>query len=142
MADDVSPDDTARLVNLLISTWPAGVRGYVWTDVLGPMQREDAHATYLHLRRQSDKPPSVARFEEEYRARRAARRRQEVERQAALPLDAPEVLGPRDPRAIAAYERGLAQGAAEVARMEAQREERERVFQERRAARHAQEVST
>jgi hypothetical protein len=79
-------DERARLVHDLISTWPAGVRGYVWTDALTALRHDVARATYLHLRTHADKAPSVAKFLEEYRARDTERRRREEARQATLPL--------------------------------------------------------
>jgi hypothetical protein len=65
--------DRARLVNLLTSTWPAGVKGYVWTDTLGPLDHALAHSAYVELRDHEDRPPSVARFVAAYHARRSAR---------------------------------------------------------------------
>ena len=65
-------DEAARLVNLITSTWPTGVRGHVWTDVLADLEHQLARDAYLHLRDTSEKPPPVAQFQAAYRARRAA----------------------------------------------------------------------
>jgi len=67
----VNAAETARLVNLLISTWPAGVKGYVWTDTLGPLDHDPALAAYLELREHDERPPSVARYLAAYHAQRA-----------------------------------------------------------------------
>lgn len=133
----MTPNEVGRMVQLLIATWPAGVRGYVWTDVLTPMQHDLAHATYLGLRRHSDKPPSVAKFEEEYRARQRARR---LRAQEMLPLFDEPTFAPNHPRAITAFERGLDIGRSEMARMEAQRVEREQQYLARKAEREAREA--
>jgi hypothetical protein len=70
----MNPNDTARLVNLLISTWPAGVKGHIWTDTLGPLDLEHAHATYRGLRDHDERAPSVARFLAAYHQHTAAAR--------------------------------------------------------------------
>jgi len=62
-------DDTATLVNLLVSTWPTGVRGHVWTDTLSELDHTPALATYRALRDRSDRAPSVAQFLADYRER-------------------------------------------------------------------------
>lgn len=64
--------DRARLTNLLISTWPAGVRGYVWNDTLGDLDQYHATEAYRTLRETEERPPSVARFMAVYHARQQA----------------------------------------------------------------------
>jgi hypothetical protein len=66
-------DDCARLVNLVVSTWPSGVKGHVWTEALIGYDYDLARAAYVDLRDSDEKPPSVARFIAAYhRARTAA----------------------------------------------------------------------
>jgi hypothetical protein len=64
-------DDAARLVNMIISTWPAGVKGYVWTDVLRDLEQAEALEAYRQLRDGEERPPSVAKFLAAYHAARA-----------------------------------------------------------------------
>ena len=73
-------DECAGLVNLLVSTWPTGVRGHVWTDTLNELDHASALATYRALRDRCDRAPSIAQFLADYRERvdaahRPARRR-------------------------------------------------------------------
>lgn len=63
-------DDCARLVNLIASTWPAGVKGHVWTDVLTGLEQPLAHAAYRALRDANERL-SVAQFIAQYRSERA-----------------------------------------------------------------------
>ena len=65
-------DECARLVNLIVSTWPSGVKGHVWTDTLGDLEYDIARTAYLKLRDEAERPPPVARFVAVYRAERTA----------------------------------------------------------------------
>lgn len=47
--------EAAHLVNLLIGTWPAGPRGYVWRDVLRPLEHPIADLTYRQLRNHNER---------------------------------------------------------------------------------------
>jgi len=67
----MNPNDCARLVNLLVSTWPSGVKGHVWTDTLGALDYDPARSAYVSLRDSEERPPSVARYLAAYRAERA-----------------------------------------------------------------------
>jgi len=135
----VTDDECARVVNLLISTWPTGVRGYVWTDALGSLRYDMALATYRTLR-DSERTCTVAHFQHAYRQRVDAARRS-AQAQPELPIHE-EALAPDHPRAMRAFERGLIQGKAERAREVAQIEERERLAALAREERLARKVAT
>jgi hypothetical protein len=61
-------EELARLVNRLTATWPSGVRGHIWTTELAHLDAGPAHRTCDQLARSDDRPPSVARFLDVYRA--------------------------------------------------------------------------
>ena len=64
----MNASDTARIVNLIVSTWPSGVKGHVWTDTIGTLEQARAHDAYRELRDTEERPPSVARFLAKYHA--------------------------------------------------------------------------
>jgi hypothetical protein len=64
----MNAEDCAHLVNDIISTWPTGPRGHVWTEQLRSLDINPARRTYNQLARTDEHPPSVARFYATYRA--------------------------------------------------------------------------
>jgi hypothetical protein len=58
-------DDCARIVNLIVSTWPGGVKGHVWTDVLMPLDAALAQTAYMR-NRDSNRTMTVADFRASY----------------------------------------------------------------------------
>lgn len=66
----MTPDNVARIVNQIVSTWPAGVKGHVWTDVLASLEYDLARRAYIELREHEERPPTVARFLASYHAER------------------------------------------------------------------------
>jgi hypothetical protein len=63
----VNSDDTARLVNLIIATWPTGPKAYVWTNTLADLDATPANRAYLALRDTTERI-TVAAFLSAYRA--------------------------------------------------------------------------
>jgi hypothetical protein len=61
-------EELANIVNRLVATWPAGVRGHIWTAELAHLDPGPARRTIDQLARSDDRPPSVARFLDVYRA--------------------------------------------------------------------------
>jgi hypothetical protein len=39
-----------RLSVLIVDTWPAGTRGYIWRDVVEPLDHDQATSAYQQLR--------------------------------------------------------------------------------------------
>jgi len=73
----MTSDDTARLVNLLVATWPTGPKAYVWTQAIADLDAAGANRAYARLRDTVDRV-TVASFLETHRAQRSpteARRR-------------------------------------------------------------------
>jgi len=62
----MSSDDCARLVNLLIATWPAGPKAYVWTQALSRFDAGPAFQAYALLRDHEERI-TVATFGAQYR---------------------------------------------------------------------------
>lgn len=110
----VTPEECGRLVERFVATWPAGVRGAVWTDVLRPLDYDMAKAVYLRLRDNAHRPPSIAEFRDGYAFVQRQRRRAVEDRQARLPFPTEVVHAPDDPLALAAYARGLTHGRADL----------------------------
>jgi hypothetical protein len=84
-------EETARLVNLIISTWPTGPKGYVWTDVLGPLDRALANRSYV-LMRNRDTRITVADFLDQYRALERRQREAEAPPPNQLPLSSTPLI--------------------------------------------------
>lgn len=61
-------EELAGIVSRLVATWPAGVRGHIWTTELAMLDVGPARRTVDQLARSDDRPPSVARFLDVYRA--------------------------------------------------------------------------
>jgi hypothetical protein len=61
-------EELANLVSRLVATWPAGVRGHIWTTELAMLDAGPARKVVDQLARSDDRPPSVARFLDVYRA--------------------------------------------------------------------------
>ncbi len=61
--------EIADVVNLIVSTWPSGSKGNVWTMLLRDRNPDSAVAlaAYSHLRDEDARPPSPARFLEAVR---------------------------------------------------------------------------
>jgi len=107
----MTPDQCSQLVNLIVSTWPTGPKGHVWTDTLGDLEPGPALATYRQLRNDEERPPAIARFIATYRHLHPPEH-------ATLNVDPHEELIPlSDPRARAAFARGLADALADRQRM-------------------------
>jgi len=62
-------DDAARLVNLLVATWPTGPKAYVWTQAVNELDAAGANRAYAKLRDTAERV-TVASFLEAYRALR------------------------------------------------------------------------
>lgn len=62
--------EIADVVNLLVSTWPGGPKGHIWTTLLRDRNPSPgvARAAYAHLRDEDQRPPSPARLLEAIRA--------------------------------------------------------------------------
>ena len=67
----MTADECARIVNLVVSTWPAGPKGHAWTEAIRDLAYADARAAYESVRDVEDRPPSIARYLAAYRAVRA-----------------------------------------------------------------------
>jgi hypothetical protein len=61
----MNADDAARLVNLLVATWPGGPKAYVWTQALEALDAPAANRAYARLR-DTAKSITVAGFREVY----------------------------------------------------------------------------
>lgn len=46
----MTSDDCARLVNLIVATWPTGPKAYIWTQALADLDAAPANRAYLDLR--------------------------------------------------------------------------------------------
>ena len=107
-------DECGRLVDRFTATWPAGVRGVVWADVLRDLDYDLAKAVYLLLRDNEARPPSVKTFRDGVAFVQRRRRRATEDRQARLPLyDAP-ALDPADPRVDAILTAQIAVGREQL----------------------------
>lgn len=53
----------------IVKTWPNGPRQSVWSEVLIELEEAPARKAYEHLRDFTERPPSVAAFLADYRAR-------------------------------------------------------------------------
>lgn len=84
-------EETARLVNLIISTWPTGPKGYVWTDVLGLLDRALANRAYV-LMRNRDARITVADFIDQYRILERRQREANDPPPNQLPLSSPPLI--------------------------------------------------
>lgn len=102
-------DETAGLVNRIVSTWPTGPKGHIWTEVLGDLDRDLAETAYRRLRAEHERPPAAATFLATYGSldRRAPQ-------SAAAAAETDEAMPLSDPRAAAAFERGYRQGRHEL----------------------------
>lgn len=109
----VSPDDCARLVNRITATWPTGVRGVIWTDVLRDLDYTTAREAYVRLRDTHDRPPSVKAFRDELSLVERQARRTATTNDTQPTLDEP-LLAADDPRAITAFEREYLIGRAQL----------------------------
>jgi hypothetical protein len=63
----MTSDDAARLVNLLVATWPTGPKAYVWTQTIGDLDAAPANRAYAELRDNVERV-TVAAFLTRYRA--------------------------------------------------------------------------
>src|SRR3954454_7315954 len=61
----MNTEDTARLVNLLVATWPGGPKAYVWTQALEALDAAAANRAYVRLR-DTAKSITIAGFREVY----------------------------------------------------------------------------
>lgn len=99
----MNASSTAQLVNLMISTWPIGVRGHVWTETIHPLDFDHAHAAYIALRDTEERPPSVARFMAAYHAQTTADEAPDdcelCDGTGWLAIEGPEAHNPRTCRA-------------------------------------------
>lgn len=76
-------DECAKVVNLLVSSFPAGVKGHAWTDAIADLHPGPSMAAARELRDTMERPPSIAAFLACYRKHLAAARAQrEAERGA------------------------------------------------------------
>jgi hypothetical protein len=108
----MNDSERAELVNFIVSTWPTGPKGHVWTDVLGELDYGPALGAYRRLRLESERPPSVARFVATYRLFHPTER--EVPNSRPFDPYYDEPIPFSDPRAQAAFSRGYLQGQYEL----------------------------
>ena len=63
----MSPADCASIVQRITASWPAGPKGWIWTNALTPLDAQGAQCAYERLLASAIRPPSVAEFMTEYR---------------------------------------------------------------------------
>ena len=56
----MTEQETARLVNAIVSTWTTGPKGYIWTPVIAPLDYGYANATIERLR---DTTPTITVYD-------------------------------------------------------------------------------
>lgn len=78
-------DQCAQVVNLLISSFPAGPKGNAWTDAINGLHHGPAQAAARELRDTTDRV-SVAQFHAIYRRHLDNARAQRVAQQGAPPV--------------------------------------------------------
>jgi hypothetical protein len=88
----VSGDEAARLVNRIVSTWPTGPKGHIWTEVVLELDATLADQAYRRLRAEHERAPAVATYLAAYKALRAERRRQADAHHVEAALDPDELI--------------------------------------------------
>jgi hypothetical protein len=62
----MTSDDAARLVNLIVATWPTGPKAYVWTQTLAELDNGPANQAYRDLRDTAERI-TIAAYQDRYR---------------------------------------------------------------------------